>query len=167
MKKMSNCWCSVTNLCLSFSYPMDSSPPGSTVHGIFQTRIVTCAAIYFIPSRLPAARIISFDAHMVLSVCTRFDGRTDVEAPILWTPDVKSQLIGKGTDDGKDCGQERRGIREWDGSWYHRLNGHEFEQTQGDYEGQEAWHAAVNVVAKSWIGLSDWTRKILNTYTGE
>ena len=26
----------------------------------------------------------------------------EVEAPILWPPDVKSQLIGKGPDAGKD-----------------------------------------------------------------
>ena len=33
-----------------------------------------------------------------------FIGRTDAEAeaPILWPPDAKSQLIGKGLDDGKE-----------------------------------------------------------------
>ena len=33
-----------------------------------------------------------------------FIGRTDAEAeaPILWSPDVKSQLIGKDTEAGKD-----------------------------------------------------------------
>ena len=33
-----------------------------------------------------------------------FIGRTDVEAeaPILWPPDAKSQLIGKHPDGGKD-----------------------------------------------------------------
>ena len=33
-----------------------------------------------------------------------FIGRTDVEAetPILWSPDAKNLLIGKGTDAGKD-----------------------------------------------------------------
>ena len=37
--------------------------------------------------------------------------------------------------------------------WHHRLNGHDFEQTPGDGEAwgtmEEAWHAAVHVVAKS------------------
>ena len=35
---------------------------------------------------------------------TKFIGRTDVEAeaPVLWPPDVNSQLIGKDTDAGKD-----------------------------------------------------------------
>ena len=31
-----------------------------------------------------------------------FIGRTDAEAPILWPPDVKSQVIGKDSDAGKD-----------------------------------------------------------------
>ena len=31
-----------------------------------------------------------------------FIGRTNAEAPILWLPDVKSQLIGKDPDAGKD-----------------------------------------------------------------
>ena len=29
-------------------------------------------------------------------------GRTDAEAPVLWPPDVKSQLIGKHPDAGRD-----------------------------------------------------------------
>ena len=31
-----------------------------------------------------------------------FIGRTDAEALIVWPPDVKSQLIGKDPDAGKD-----------------------------------------------------------------
>ena len=33
--------------------------------------------------------------------------------------------------------------------WYHRLDGHEFEQTLGDGEDREVWHATVHGVAKS------------------
>ena len=33
--------------------------------------------------------------------------------------------------------------------WHHRLDGHEFEQTLGDSEGQKAWRAAVHGVAES------------------
>ena len=36
-----------------------------------------------------------------------FIGRTDAEAPILWLPDVKSWLIGKDLDAGKDWEQEK------------------------------------------------------------
>ena len=38
-----------------------------------------------------------------------FTGRTEVEVPILWPPDVKSQLIGKDSDAGKDWRQEEKG----------------------------------------------------------
>ena len=40
-----------------------------------------------------------------------FIGRTDAEAdaPILWPPDVKSQLIGKAPDAGEDCRQKENG----------------------------------------------------------
>ena len=43
-----------------------------------------------------------------------FIGRTDAEAeaPILWPPDIKSQLIGKDPDAGKDWGQEEKGTTE-------------------------------------------------------
>ena len=46
-----------------------------------------------------------------------FIGRTGVEAeaPILWPPDVKSQLTGKDPDAGKDWGQEEKGQTGWDG----------------------------------------------------
>ena len=37
-----------------------------------------------------------------------FIGRTDAEPPILGPPDVKSQLIGKYPDAGKDWGQEEK-----------------------------------------------------------
>ena len=42
-----------------------------------------------------------------------FIGRTDAEAPILWPPDAKTQLIRKDPDTGKDWRQEEKGV--WDG----------------------------------------------------
>ena len=41
-----------------------------------------------------------------------FIGRTDAEAPILWPPEAKSQLIWKDHDAEKDCGQEEKGATE-------------------------------------------------------
>ena len=59
------------------------------------------------------------------------------EAPILWTPDAKKWLIGKDPDAGKTEGKEEKGVRENEMvGWHHQLNGHEFEQTQGDSEEQ-------------------------------
>ena len=68
-----------------------------------------------------------------------FIGRTDAEAeaPVLGLPDVKSWLIGKDPDTGKDWGLEEKRVTEDEMvGWYHRLNGHESEQTLGDSEGQ-------------------------------
>ena len=43
-----------------------------------------------------------------------FIGKTDTEdeAPTLWPPDVKSQLIGKDPDARKDWGQKKKGVTE-------------------------------------------------------
>ena len=49
------------------------------------------------------------------------------------------------------------GNRGWTFGWHYQLSGHEFEQTLGDSEDREAWHAAVQGVTKSQTGLSDWT----------
>ena len=66
-----------------------------------------------------------------------FIGRTDAETPILWPPDVKSQLIGKDPDAGNDWGQEEKGMTEDEMvGWHHQLDGHEFEQAPGDSGGQ-------------------------------
>ena len=66
-----------------------------------------------------------------------FIRRTDAETPILWSPDVKSWLIGKDPDPGKDWGQEENGTAEDKMiGWYHQLNGREFEQVPGDGEGE-------------------------------
>ena len=63
-----------------------------------------------------------------------FIGRTDAEAeaPILWSPDAKSWLVGKDPDVGKDWRQEEKGITgdEMVG-WHHQFNGHEFKQVPG------------------------------------
>ena len=47
------------------------------------------------------------------------------------------QLIGKDSNAGKDWGQKEKGTTEYEMvGWHHWLNGHEFEQTLGDSEGQ-------------------------------
>ena len=65
---------------------------------------------------------------------------TDAEAEttILWQPDVRSWLTGKEPDDvRKDWRKEEKETTEDEMiEWHHQLNGHEFEQTPGDGEGQ-------------------------------
>ena len=78
-------------------------------------------------------------------------GRTDAEAEnlVLWSCDAKSQLTGKDPDAGRDWRQNVKGAAE-DGmvGWHHWLNGHEFEQTPGNSEGQG-----------SLVCCSSWGRK--------
>ena len=68
-----------------------------------------------------------------------FIGRTDVEAetPVLWPPDMKSWLIWKDPDAGRDWEQEEKGTPEDEmaGS-HHWLDGHESEWTPGVGDGQ-------------------------------
>ena len=61
-----------------------------------------------------------------------FIGRSDAEAPIIWPPDVKSQLIGKDSDAGKGWRQKEKRATEDKMVWWHRrFNGHELGQAPG------------------------------------
>ena len=87
-----------------------------------------------------------------------FIGRTDAEAeaPILWPPDAKNQLIGKDPDTGKDWGQkERRQKRmkllDTDSMDMNLSKLREIVKDRG------TWCAAVHGVTKSGTWLRDWT----------
>ena len=76
-----------------------------------------------------------------------FVGRTDAEAeaPILWPPDAKSQLIGKDLDAGKLEGRRRRGWQRM--RWL-----------DGIADSMEwIWASSSPWGCKIWIQLSDWT----------
>ena len=88
-----------------------------------------------------------------------FVGRTDAEAetPILWPLDVKNWFIWKAPDAGKDWRQEEKGMPEDEMvGWHHRLNGHEFEQTPGDNEGQGSL-ACCSYKESDMAGWLNWT----------
>ena len=68
---------------------------------------------------------------------------------ILWPPDVKSSLIWKHPDAGKDWGQEEKGTAEDEMvGWHHWLNGYGFGWTPGVGDGQD-----------SLVCCSPWGRK--------
>ena len=68
-----------------------------------------------------------------------FFGRTDAKAetPVLWPPHVKSWLIGKDSDSGRDWRQEEKGTTEGGmAGWHHWLDGRESEWTPRVGNGQ-------------------------------
>ena len=80
-----------------------------------------------------------------------FIGRNDAKASILWSPDAKSQLIGKDPDAGKDWGKEEKGVTEDEMiGWHHWLHGNEFEQSQGVSEGQGSLTYCSSWGCKEW-----------------
>ena len=91
-----------------------------------------------------------------------FVGRTDAETPILWSLDEKSHLIGQDPDAEKDWRQEEKGVTEDEmAGWHQKPNGHEFEQTLRDSEGQGSlaccslWGS--QRVGHDWANFSLWS----------
>jgi len=94
----------------------------------------------------------------------------DAEAPILRLPDVRSQLIGKEVDAGKDRRQEEKGTAEDKMvGWHHRLNAHEFEQALGDGEGQRSlmccspW-GCKKLDRTEWLNNNRWSHFLLTIW---
>ena len=99
-----------------------------------------------------------------------FIGRTgtEAEAPILWSPDSKSWLIGKDPDAGKDWSRRRRGWQRMTENdrgrqrmrWLDGITDSmdmSLSRLQGMVKDREAWQTAVHGVVKRWTWLSDWT----------
>ena len=57
----------------------------------------------------------------------------EAEAPILWPPDIKSQLIWKDPDARKDWSQEKGMTEEEMVGWHHWLSGHGKSRWRGRY----------------------------------
>ena len=100
-----------------------------------------------------------------------FIGRINAEAPILWPPDAKRQLIGKDPDAGKDWGQEEKGETEDEMvGGHHWLNGHEFEQAPGVGDGQgrlaccSPW--GLQRVGHDWAPERQWTKNREVSFSG-
>ena len=93
-----------------------------------------------------------------------FTGRIDAEAEasILWPPNVKSRLIGKDTDAGKDLTQEKGRTEDEIVGWHHAITNLMDMSLSKIWEmvnDREACHAAVHGVAKRQTQLSNWTTR--------
>ena len=97
-----------------------------------------------------------------------FLGRTDAEAniPIIWLPDVMSQLIRKDPEARKDWGQEEKRVTEDEvNEWHHWLSGQSLSKLQETVKDREVWRVAVHGVTKGRTRLSNWTETfILSEY---
>ena len=92
----------VAHSCPTLSDPMDCSPPGSSIHGIFQARVLEWGAIAFSERKLSAKQLmllncgVGEDSWESIGLQGNqswvFTGRNDAKAktPILWPPDAKS-----------------------------------------------------------------------------
>ena len=88
-----------------------------------------------------------------------FISRTEAEAPILWPCDVKSGLIGKDPDAGKDWRQGEKGTTE--DEIVGRITDSMDMSLSKPWElvkDRETWYAAIHGVTKSQRQLSNWTR---------
>ena len=86
----------------------------------------------------------------------------EVEAPILWPPDSRNQLIRKGPDAGKDWRQKEKGMREDEmvGCITDSM-GMSLSKLWEMVKDRETWSATVHGVAKSWTLLLDWTTRFV------
>ena len=88
-----------------------------------------------------------------------FIGRADAEAeaPVLWPLDVKSRLIGKDPDAGKDRRQKEKGWQRM--RWWDSITGSMDMNVRKlqEIEGRGGWRAIVHGVLKRRTRLSDWT----------
>ena len=92
-----------------------------------------------------------------------FTGKTDgeIEAPILWPPDVKNWLLRKDPGAGKNWRHQEETTEDEVVGWHHRLNGLEFEQGLGVGDGQGSlaccrlW-GCKELDTTQWLNWTEW-----------
>ena len=80
----------VSQSCPTLSDPMDCSPPGSSVHGIFQARVLEWDAIAF---SVPRSKHLNFMA--TITICSNFGAQKDkVSHCSTVSPSVSHEVMG-------------------------------------------------------------------------
>ena len=138
---MCQCWsgcvyvCWVAQSCPTLCNPMDSSPPGFSVHGDFLGKNTEVGCYDFLQETVPTQR-----SNPGLQHCRRIRYQLCHQLVNVWRnaitqPHVK--LIGKDLDAGKDWRWGEKGMTEDEMvGWHHWLSGHDFEQALGVGDGQ-------------------------------
>ena len=91
-----------------------------------------------------------------------FTGRTDAnaETPILWPPDAKNWLIGKGPEAGKDWREEEKQTTEDENDITDSMD-MSLSKLRKLVRNREAWYAAAHGVARSRTWLSNWVNWVV------
>ena len=108
----------VSQSCPTLWDSMDCSLPGSSLHGIFQARVLEWVAISF--SRGSSRPRDWIQVSSIAGRC--FTIWATRETPVLWPTDMKSWLTVKDPDARKDRGQEKWVTEDEMVGWYHWIN---------------------------------------------